>query len=238
MKPIIGLTAIDTVMEDLEFYKTNKAYIDAILEAGGIPVEIPACGNPEELDRLADMLDGFLSPGGYDVAPLFYGEEPCRQVVFTRSMDDEFEFSLVKKMAQRGKPILGICRGLQVINVAFGGSLWQDIPSQLPESNGHLMKGPRYESYHSVELEPGSRLAQIFGSETLQTNTFHHQAVKDLAPGFKASAHAKDGVVEGIEHESQYIVAVQWHPEGMFQVKPQFARIFQDFVAEAAKKLK
>ncbi len=194
---------------------------------------LPACNNIEDYLEFADQLDGYLVPGGADVAPILYGEEAKRPVVYVRQADDEYEIAMIRKMAEQNKPVLGICRGCQVINVAFGGNLVQDIPSMLPESNSHYQTAPRHEAFHSVELLEGSRLASIFGCTQLRTNSFHHQSVRDAAPGFHIVGKAKDGVVEAIEHESKYIIGVQWHPEGMYTVHEEFCKLFNDFIAAA-----
>ncbi len=235
LKPVIGMTAMFSDANGSRIYKIMESYVKAILNAGGTPVLLPSCGSPEEYAQFADKLDGYLVPGGQDISSLLYGEEPRRQVTFVRSADDEYEFALIRKMAEQNKPVLGICRGCQVINVAFGGTLYQDIPSQCPDSHGHYQTAPRHEAYHSVELVGGSRLAKILDCDALCINSFHHQAVKDVAPNFHINANARDGIIEGIEHDEKYILGVQWHPEGMYEVHPQFKNIFDDFIREAAK---
>jgi len=235
LKPVIGMTAMFSDANGSRVYKINDTYVQAILDAGGIPMILPSCKNIEEYVQFADCLDGYLVPGGADVAPLLYGEEAKRPVVSVRRADDEFEFAMIRKMAEQNKPILGICRGCQVINVAFGGNLIQDIPSMLPDSNSHYQTAPRHEAFHNVDLVEGSRLADIFGCTNLQINSFHHQAVRNAAPGFNVVGHARDGVIEAIEHESKYIIGVQWHPEGMYTVHEVFGNLFKDFVAAAAK---
>ena len=219
-----------------QVYRCNQSYVHAILNAGGIPVLLPSNGADADYAELAEKLDGLLVPGGADVSTLLYGEEALQSVTNMKSANDTFEFAVIRKMAELGKPIIGICRGIQVINVAFGGTLYQDLPSQYPSKQQHYQKGPRYEPFHHVELEKDSHLAEIFGCTELATNTYHHQAVKDVAPGFRAVAHARDGVIEAIEHESKYILGVQWHPEGMVDVHPEFKPFFEKFVEAAAKK--
>ena len=217
-------------------YKIMETYVKAILDAGGIPLLLPSCGSAEEYAQFAEKIDGYLVPGGQDVATLLYNEEPSRQVTFVRRADDEYEFALIRKMAELNKPVLGICRGCQVINVAFGGSLYQDIPTQCPDAHGHYQTAPRTEAYHTVNLVAGSRLAAILGKETTGINSYHHQAVKDVAPNFRINANARDGIIEGIEHEEKFILGVQWHPEGMYEAHPHFKNIFTEVIAEASKK--
>lgn len=235
LKPIIGMTAMPFENGEMKVYRCNQSYVQAILDAGGIPVLLPSNGANEDYAELAAHLDGLLIPGGGDISTFLYGEEAIKQVTNMRSADDLFEFAVLRRMAELGKPILGICRGVQVINVAFGGTLYQDIPSQFPSNQCHHQSGPRYEPFHYVELEEGSRLAKILGTSKLAVNTYHHQAVKDVAPSFRICAKAHDGLTEAIEHESKYILGVQWHPECMYDVHKEFAPIFHDFVAEAAK---
>ncbi len=236
MKPIIGMTIMCADVNGSKVYSIHEGYTKAILAAGGLPLYLPAVGSPEEYAELAAQhIDGYLVPGGADVAPLLYGEEPQRTVTYVNSFNDLYEKALILKMAELGKPVIGMCRGIQMINVAFGGTLWQDLPSQVPDSIGHLHRGPLYEGYHTVNLAEGSRLSEIFGENKLYTNTTHHQAVKDPAPGFKVAATAPDGIIEAIEHESKYVFGVQWHPECMFEVHPVFAKYFEAFVEEAKR---
>lgn len=230
------MTAMCNTVNGKMVYTTNDTYVKAILDAGGLPLLIPACGHEEDYAELAEQLDGLLIPGGYDVNPLLYGEEAIPQTTYARQADDLFEYALIRKMAEWNKPILGICRGIQVINTAFGGTLYQDIPAQRPESGCHRQEGGiRYEPFHHVDLEPDSRMAAIFGTHTLQVNTYHHQALKDVAEGFRVSGRARDGIIEAFEHEKQYILAVQWHPECMYEVHPIFKKLFDDFIAKAAE---
>ncbi len=236
MKPVIGMTAMCNNINGSYVYTVSEGYVQSILDAGGLPLILPSSGSPEEYAELAaSQIDGYLVPGGADVAPLLYGEEPQRTVTDVYKFNDEYEAALIRKMAELGKPVIGICRGVQIINVAFGGTLWQDIPSQLPESIGHHHKGLRHEGYHSVNVVEGSHLHQIFGESKLFTNSTHHQAVKDAAPGFKVCATAADGIVEAIEHESKYVLGVQWHPECMYKVHPEFFKYFEAFIAEAKR---
>lgn len=234
LKPVIGMTAMANE-DNGKVYRCNQTYVHAILNAGGIPVLLPSNGADEDYAEIAERLDGLLVPGGADVSPLLYGEEAIPKVTMTRSADDTFEFTIIRKMAELGKPVLGICRGVQVINTAFGGNLWQDIPSQYETNICHQQRGPRYEPFHYVELEKNTRLAKIFGCEKLAVNTFHHQAVKEVAEGFHVCGRAHDGLIEAIEHDEKYIIGVQWHPECMVDVHDEFKPLFLDFIREASK---
>ncbi len=232
MRPIIGMTACQ---EDQKIYKTNNTYVRAVLRAGGVPVLLPVGGRPEDCGRLAAMVDGLLIPGGLDVATQFFGEEPVKEVTCIDRVQDTFELELIRQAAALGKPMLAICRGLQVVNVAFGGTLYQDIPTQCPQAMGHRQEtASRSEEYHTVDILPGTALAAALGEGPLLTNSYHHQAVKDLAPGFIVSARAKDGIIEAIEDRNGSILGVQWHPECMEERHPRFRQLFTAFVARAA----
>ena len=235
LKPIIGMTAMPFSNDAMSVYRCNQTYVNAVLQAGGIPVLLPSNGANEDYASIAEKLDGLLVPGGTDVSTFLYGEEAVPQVTTMRAADDKFEFAVVHKMAELGKPILGICRGEQVINVAFGGTLYQDIPSQRPSNICHKQSGPRNEPFHYANLEKDSHLYKIFETDRLAVNTYHHQAVKDVAPNFKVAAKANDGIIEAIEHESKYIIGVQWHPECMVDVHPEYKKLFNDFVKACSK---
>lgn len=233
MKPIIGMTAC---RGEGGVYKTNDTYVKVIVRAGGVPVLLPIATRLEDCARLASMLDGLLIPGGIDIAPQFFGEEPVKEVTCIDWEQDEFELELLRQAAAQKKPVLAICRGLQLVNVAFGGTLWQDIPTQCPQAHGHRQETEsRSEPYHTVRLSPGSRLAAVLGKEELRTNSYHHQAVKDTAPGFAVCAWTGDGIIEGIESEDGSILAVQWHPECMEERHPQFRPLFEDFIRRSTK---
>ncbi|MDR1743983.1 MAG: membrane dipeptidase [Dysgonamonadaceae bacterium] len=192
----------------------SGTYINAVLKAGGTPILIPMTDNGFVIKNTVDQLDGLLMIGGEDVNPSFYGEAAREELGEVDSLRDVCDLMLVKMAADRNIPILGICRGEQLINVAFGGSLYQDIPSQHPSGINHLQKEPREIGTHDVSVFTGSTLSQIIGSGKFSVNSFHHQSVKEIAPGFRVSARANDSIVEAIEAVSGQIVAVQWHPEG------------------------
>ena len=182
------------------------------------------------------MIDGLLIPGGEDVNPLVYGEEPVMQVKYVNRTKDLFEIALVKEMMAQGKPVFGICRGHQVINVALGGTLVQDIPTQTDSKISHLQAMEiRSELTHSAKVEPGSILHKIFGRDTIQVNTYHHQSVKTPAPGMKVTAWAPDGMIEAMESEDGNVFSVQWHPECLYERYPEFAGLFRELMERAVK---
>jgi len=213
------------------------AYVNAVVKAGGTPFLIPLITDEAKLDEILSRTDGLILSGGGDIYSQFFGEELHPAVESFDLERDRYEISLVKQAAERQMPILGICRGCQLINVAFGGNLIQDIPSQVPESTvNHNQEEAREIPTHSVNVNPESRLYQIAKSEQIKVNSFHHQAVNVVAPGFEAVASAEDGVIEAIEStEGKFIMGVQWHPEnGAVDNDPVMLETFQAVVSEAA----
>lgn len=234
MKPIIGITAC---LEEQKIYKTNSAYVQAVVRAGGIPVLLPIATPLADCGRLTALLDGLLVPGGVDMAPQFFGEQPPKEVTCVDRALDEFELELIRNVSRAGKPMLCICRGCQVVNVAFGGTLYQDIPTQCPQAHGHYQNtASRSEGYHTVTVAPGTVLASAVGEGELLTNSYHHQAVKDVAPGFTVCARTEDGIVEGIENAGGAILGVQWHPECMEERYPVFRGLFSWLVDKAGQR--
>lgn len=234
MRPIIGITCGRQTKDGADRYYVDTANIRAVAEAGGVPVLIPNAYDEEKLAAALDLVDGLYLPGGVDVDPHLYGEEPVAGMGEFDPDWDALDVTAAKIALQRGLPILAICRGAQVLNVAAGGTLYQDIPSQLPGALKHSQKGPRWAASHAVTLAPDSRLAELFGTTALRVNSYHHQAVKDVAPGFRAAATAPDGVVEAIEKvDGPFVVGVQWHPELMVQREPMHQALFAAFVEAA-----
>lgn len=217
----------------------NSRYYLAAAAMGAVPVMIPLLdGDVETLRAIYDRLDGLLLAGGVDMEPRTFGEGPHPQLGRTDRSRDAVELQLVHWAIAEGKPVLGLCRGHQVLNVALGGTLYQDIESQIPGAMRHdFFPGfPRDYLAHEVTLTPGSRLHAAIGGATMPVNSMHHQAVKSLAPGLLVSARAGDGVIEAIEAEGpNYLVGVQWHPEVFEQRDERTHRLFQSFVDAAAK---
>lgn len=231
MRPVIGITC--DYDSNAGRSALSDTYEKAIYHAGGLPVllSISAVHVPEET---AYHLDGLLLSGGGDVNPLLYGEMPKPKLGSVNPERDEQEIALCKAMETEKKPILGICRGAQVLNVAMGGTVYQDIFSEIAFQNlmKHSQEAPRRMPSHMVELKQGSLLETVFGKRQLLVNSFHHQAVKDAAPNFSITAYANDGLPEAIEKITDAIaVGVQWHPECMFDTDEDSQKLFGWFVS-------
>lgn len=237
MKPIIGITTFNEVRPKKIYSLVSNNYITSVQKAGGIPVLIPIGEDIENIKAYSNIVDGIIFTGGADVSPLSYDENPLRQVEYISEERDSFELKLFDEVYKKQIPILGICRGIQLINVALGGSLYQDINSQIPDSYGHLPKYTEvYNLYHSVEIEENSRLSNIFKTKELKVNSFHHQAVKKIGRNLKATAFSKDGIIEAIESiNDKFLVAVQWHPEDLTVRHDEFIKLFETFINIAVK---
>jgi putative glutamine amidotransferase len=215
-------------------YSLPQDYVCAVTKAGGQVVILPA-SDGESAARLAGVLDGILLSGGADLDPSYFGEEPHPHLGHIDPERDEFELALVRAAIEAGTPLLAICRGIQVLNVAMGGTLYQDIQSQVKGAIKHRQDAPRYHASHKVVVERHSKLAGMVGAGDVAVNSFHHQAIRNVAPGFFVSARSTDGVIEAIESAHDlFVVGVQWHPECMTDSYPAMLEIFAAFVAEAA----
>lgn len=214
---------------------------EAFIKLGAIPLIIAFPDDVSKVDQLAQdyvrLIDGLMLPGGPDVDPTFYGEEPHPKIGMTLYQKDRFEIALIKAALAADKPIFGICRGIQIMNVAMGGTLYQDLESQYPELKiQHPQTTLGQFATHHVELTAGSKLAKLYGQSTIKVNSRHHQAVKAVGKGLKVTAVAPDGVVEGMEStDTDLFLGVQWHPENMWQQEdPQQLVVFQDFLDRIA----
>jgi putative glutamine amidotransferase len=230
-KPLIGVTAcVLKEQPNRDWIWNTNDYMRAVQRAGGIPVLLPLTETETEASELLDHLDGLLLSGGADIDPQLYGEQPHPRNGQVSPERDANEIPLTRIALQRNLPIFGICRGHQVLAAAAGGTLWQDIPAQVTGALKHAQDGPRWYASHVVTTTPGTKLAQLFG-ETFPVNSYHHQAVKELPPGFVSSGVAADGINEAIEHPGlRFVMSVQWHPEN-FQGRPyNFDALFKAFV--------
>ncbi|WP_400164138.1 gamma-glutamyl-gamma-aminobutyrate hydrolase family protein [Brevibacillus sp. TJ4] len=238
MRPIIGIACSKMYLHNNtldQYFYVAQGYVKGIALAGGTPLLLPLLDEqPSTYAAMLEALDGLILTGGEDPAPHLFGEEPQQRLGEVDYERDLAELALIKLAIEQKKPILGICRGLQILNVACGGTLIQDIPSQVPGAFQHAQKGSRQYGAHKVQLQPGF-LADVLGQTELLVNTSHHQAVKDVAPGFKATAVAADGVIEAIESLDGLHVGVQWHPERMWFHDAGMMRIAEAFVGIAKK---
>lgn len=234
MKPTIGVTPLwDDKLESLWMV---PGYMDGIAAAGGIPVITPLTSDRGDLERLVQLCDGLLFTGGHDVTPSYYGERPLEGLVETCPARDAMEFTLFELALAAAKPLFGICRGIQLFNVAFGGTLYQDLPSQRPSEIVHTMTTPYDRAQHWTTLELGSPLRTLLGVETFGVNSCHHQAIRELAPGLDAAAFSEDGLVEAVcAREYPFVWAVQWHPELWHKTDPTSQKLFQAFVDAARR---
>lgn len=228
-RPLIGITI--GYSKHPEFFTLRDDYVRAVEKAGGLAVVL-APGRPEDAADLLSKLDGLLLTGGADVDPVLYGEEAHETVTRVIPERDAFEIALCREALGRDQPLLAICRGHQVLNVAMGGTLIQDIPSQVSGAFDHDPDRERWETAHEVRILPRTRLREILGAETIAVNSFHHQAVRDLGEGLVVSAASTvDGVIEGIEAPDRRLaVGVQWHPEAFWDRPPDFQPLFEALV--------
>ena len=240
-KPIIGISASMIFEEKDELFLGDKyscvahSYVDAIYKSGGIPVVLPILKDVSAIREQVKLLDGIVLSGGRDVDPHFYGEEPLEKLEAIFPERDVHETALIKAATDLKKPIFAICRGMQILNVVYGGTLYQDL-SLIP---GNVLKHNQVSKptlkTHKIQIEENSIISEIFGKETM-VNSFHHQALDKVADDFKVVARASDGVVEAIEHKTyKFLVGVQWHPE-MLEVECDEAReLFKRIIEEAKK---
>lgn len=231
-KPLIGLTTTSTPRRSHpSIYGANRPYAEAVRQAGGMPILIPNDIAVDDLDTLLSRMDGVLFTGGYDIDPACYGhpDHPMSEKVDAER--DQVEIHLVNTMARSGQPFFGICRGLQIINVALGGRLYEHLPDQLP-GNLHLENHdkPRDFLAHSVTVNPDSHLAHILTIREACVNSLHHQGVRQVAPDLRVTALAPDGLVEGIELPGHpFALAVQWHPEELLEYAA-MCNLFRAFI--------
>lgn len=211
-KPIIG---ISSTSGDGNTTSAPLTYVKSVIRAGGVPVVLPITSDPELLSRMLDGVDAIIMTGGEDIDPLkWFGEEPVAALGEVAPERDAYDIALIRMAVGKGLPVLGICRGEQLMNVAFGGTLYQDIPSQAKSVVKHQQKAPGWYGTHSIKIDKTSLLFKQIGVDSVAVNSFHHQAIKDVAPGFRVTARSKDGIVEAIEKVgSSKVFATQFHPE-------------------------
>lgn len=219
-KPRIGIAAnmemVETgILPGIYRSYVNEDYIVSLEKAGCVPVMLPPVTGEENVKSQVECMDGVVLSGGYDIDPVLYGEQPLPRLGYVMSEVDRFYMEVIRAADELGKPVLGICKGIQALNVAFGGTLYQDLESQKPGVIKHVQQAPRSNGSHEISVKPDSFIGSIL-PERHMVNSFHHQAVRKAAEGFRVTAVAGDGTVECIERqEGTFMCGVQWHPEMM-----------------------
>ena len=213
------------------YFYLNQPYVTAIHEAGGVPIMIPVGLEARYPNKILGMIDGLLFTGGSDIDPNLYNDFPHEKLGRVDPRKDRTEIELFMLAFNQNMPILGICRGLQMINVALDGTLYQDIASQVRMSMNHYPNYPRSEVSHRVDIDAGSKLHKVVGETSIWVNSSHHQAIKLHGKGLVTDAKAADGVTEGLEHPAKkWVIGVQWHPELYWRTDRLMAKLFKDFV--------
>lgn len=240
IKPVIGITTFcqKENKANKSYDKVSCNYIKAVSQAGGLPLPIPISNKTENVDRYIELLDGLILSGGSDISPLKYGEEVMNKVGEIDYTRDSWEDRLFIKAYEKDLPILGICRGMQLINVVLGGTLYQDLTTDLDEVTvSHLSKKFSLgRLHHPVIVTKNSRLYEILGKPQIDVNSYHHQGIKVLGESLEVNAESQAGVIEGIESEvKDFVIGVQWHPEDLVESHPMFSTIFTELVKEAMK---
>ncbi|PKK40480.1 Glutamine amidotransferase, class I [Clostridiaceae bacterium JG1575] len=240
-RPVIGISC--SIMKDAggifpgypRAY-VNDDYVRAVLAAGGLPLLLPFSLDEAAPKEYLAMVDGLLLSGGHDVAPQRYGEEPKQKIGEVFPERDAFDLALLKEALNQNIPIMGICRGFQIINVHFGGTLLQDLSYSEAPLQKHMQGHTPQLGTHRVEILPGSRMASLLGEE-IMVNSFHHQTVLTPGDDLLVCARALDGTIEAVESKEQRILATQWHPEMMAGFAGPMKKLFEDFVAESRKEV-
>jgi gamma-glutamyl-gamma-aminobutyrate hydrolase PuuD len=236
IQPLIGLTT-SLPPKGAAGAQINASYLHAVQLAGGVPVLIPPQLEVPALVSLLQTIDALILTGGGDVDPSLYGEQPHPAVAGVSPERDQVELASIRFALGQRLPLLAICRGMQVLNVALGGSLIQHIPEAVGADIAHAVSEPRDGPAHSVRIAPGSRLAGLVGVDVTGVNSRHHQAVKDVGQGLVPVAWAPDDVIEGLEMPGRWVVGVQWHPEDLVDASPAARGLFEGVVAAAESAL-
>lgn len=238
MRPVIGIPcqADFRAGSKRPVYGNNRTYVHAVESAGGLPILIPMLNDLSELQELLPRLDGILLSGGIDMQSSLYGLQPHPAEDEPDPRLDEFEMTIASWALEEDLPVLGVCRGMQIINVLQGGTLYQDIASQCPGALNHCRRDlPRTELTHVVTVAVGSRMERILGKRQVSVNSLHHQAIKDPGRGISISGRADDGLAEFMEMpEKRFVLGIQGHPEELYGDVPVFARLFKAFVRACA----
>lgn len=238
-QPLIGITCGEIVNKVEPWSPTtfgqSRTYVESVINAGGVPLLLPLTTHGTVLEQLLDMLDGLYLAGGEDLDPSLYNQTPYKTDEVFSSLRDTTEAILLERALARRIPILGVCRGMQLINVHFGGSLYQDIPHDISDAldhNASTKLKSLVDLSHTLQIQPGSRIAQLLETEKIRANAHHHQAVHTLGAGLRATAWTADGITEALEMpEYPFLIGVQPHPESLTSVEPKWARLFEAFVS-------
>ncbi|WP_232695444.1 gamma-glutamyl-gamma-aminobutyrate hydrolase family protein [Brevibacillus daliensis] len=237
MKPVIGIAGPRMFLPDVHvehYYYVSNGFVEGVMKSGGLPVMIPLLHQDQyPIPDILDAVDALIFTGGVDPAPHLYHEAPHPELGEVDAERDQAELRLIQAARERNLPMFGVCRGAQILAVALGGSLVQDIASQIPGAIGHRQKGTIQYASHEVVLQPGF-IQSALGTDKILVNSTHHQSVKDLPEGYRVTAIAPDGVVEGFESEDGRIIGVQWHPERMWVREEQMLGLLKAFVSEVA----
>ena len=241
MKPIIGISGSIIINDGGIFpgYRrsyVNDDFIDSVIQNGGFPYIIHFNEDEEVVKEQLLNVQGLILSGGHDVDPHNYGEEPKQKLGDIWPERDKFDMRLLKLAEENGIPVLGICRGAQIINVYHGGTLYQDLSYRKEKTLKHSQGQTPTLLTHTVKTVAGTKIADLLGKKEMQTNSFHHQLIKDVADDFKVSARCVDGVVEAIENKDASVIAVQWHPEMLHRVVPYQNNLFKYIIDNAKKK--
>lgn len=238
-KPIIGITTFWENRLKKLYNLVSYHYVRSVHMAGGTPILIPLIDDKNAGYEYIKLIDGLILSGGEDVSPIVYGENPIEQVNLICDERDKFEINLFLEALKNNLPILGICRGIQIMNVALGGTLYQDIHAQRKDTLGHYAKDtPVHNLYHQIHIKNKSKIYDIFRQNEIRVNSYHHQAIKEIGDELIETAWASDGIIEAVEHiHKKFVVGVQWHPEDLTVHHPIFLDLFKALI-EACKKKK
>jgi putative glutamine amidotransferase len=237
-KPVIGITSdldIGISQQSISpgrcYYILNKNYVIAIEKSGGAPLVLPCISEEETIELYLEKIQGLVISGGLDLDPIYYGEEPLPTLGAINPERANFEIMLAKRALNRDIPILAICGGCQLLNVVAGGTLYQDINSQVSDVLNHRQRAPRWYPFHTVKIHRDTKLYQILKEEKIRVNSRHHQAIKKLGKDFIVSGEAEDGIIEAIENPNlKFCIGVQWHPEDMFEKDYHSQTLFKTFI--------
>lgn len=229
MKPLVGISPLYD--EEKRGLWMRPGYLDVLYACGAIPLVLPFDSDAVDVEQVLSICDGLILTGGPDVDPHLYGEEPLPECEDTQPIRDELEYRLLDKALAQDMPLLGVCRGSQILNVYMGGNLYQDLHTQLPGSLNHAMKPPYEMPCHKVTLDEGEPLQVFLGLDSLPVNSIHHQAINRVAPELVPMAHSLDGVVEAVWMPGKrFVWGLQWHPEWIWDVDRRQQHIVQHFV--------